>query len=383
MRCNEYVRGVDAVSPLSDWMLDPAVVHLNHGSFGAVLKTTFEAAQAVRERIEAAPMKFFVLDWQDEIDRARVALAAFVKAPAERLVFVPNATMGVAIALRSVRLHAGDHILLTSHAYRAVYGQLRRLGQPLDIVDVPLPYDEDAFVDAITRAITPHTKLAVLDHITSPTALRFPLERILPLLRGITVIVDGAHAPGQIALDLGALLATGVTYYAANNHKWLCAPKGSGFLVAAPDAPILPVVTSHGAAPEYGPQNRLHAELDWSGSHDPAAHLAVPAALRAFDWPSVIARNHALVVEMRRRLTEALAARTLAPESALGCMAAVPITVDDPRRFEKQLLASGWEVPIVEWIDGPLVRVSSHLYNHAGEVDALARELLARGVRGR
>jgi selenocysteine lyase/cysteine desulfurase len=127
----------------------------------------------------------------------------------------------------------------------------------------------------------------------------------------------------------------------------------------------------------------MHAELDWSGTYDPSAHLAVPAAIAAVDWPRAIARNHALAIEMRRRLTAALGASTLAPESALGCMAAVPITVDDPHGFEKQLLRDGWEVPIVEWTDGALVRVSAHLYNEAEQVDALARELLARGVRGR
>jgi isopenicillin-N epimerase len=366
---------------LSDWMLDPNVVHLNHGSFGAVLKTTFEAAQAARRRMEASPMRYFVLDWQDDLDRARTALAAFVKAPADRLVFVPNATTGVAIALRSVRLDVGDRMLITNHTYRAVHQQLRRIDQPLDVVEVPLPYSDDAFVAAIERAITPRTKLVVLDHITSPTALRFPLERILPALRGMTVIVDGAHAPGQIDLDVGALLAAGVTYYAGNNHKWLCAPKSSGFLVAA--GPVMPIVTSHGAVPEYGPENRMHAELDWSGTYDPSAHLAVPAALAAFDWPAAIARNHALAIEMRRRLTAALGASTIAPESALGCMAAVPITVDDPRGFEKQLLRDGWEVPIIDRTDGALVRVSAHLYNDIDQVDALARWLLARGIRGR
>jgi isopenicillin-N epimerase len=368
---------------LADWMLDPSVVHLNHGSFGAVLKSTFAVAEAARRRMEAAPMRYFVLDWQDEIDRARAALAAFVKAPADKLVFVPSATTGVAIALRSVVLEPGDEVLMTSHSYRAVSHQIRRLWRNITVVHVDLPYDEDELVSLLGVTTTGNTKVAVLDHITSPTALRFPLERVVPMLRdrGITVIVDGAHAPGQIDLDVGALLEAGVTYYAGNNHKWLCAPKSSGFLVAA--GPVKPIVTSHGAAREYGPENRLHAELDWSGTHDPSAHLAVPAAIAAFDWPRVIERNHALAIEMRRRLTDALGARTLAPESALGCMAAIPITVADPRGFEKQLLRDGWEVPIVEWIDGPLVRVSAHLYNTADQADALARELLARGVRGR
>jgi isopenicillin-N epimerase len=371
------------VSTLDHWMLDPAVVHLNHGSFGACLRTVFAHAQAIRTRLEAAPMRWLVLDWQDELDRARAALAAFVHAPPDRLAFVPSSTTAIAIALRSAGIEPGDRVLTSTHVYRAVRNQLVRLGVELHAVDIALPFDPDAFVDAVAAA--PPCKLAVLDHITSPTALRLPLERVLPLLaaRGTTIIVDGAHAPGQIALDVGALIALGATYYAGNNHKWLCAPKGSAFLVAAHGAPVVPVVTSHGASAEYGPPNRLHAELDWSGTHDPAAHLSVPLAIASFDWPAAYARNHALAVEMRRRLATALGARAIAPDDALAAMAAVPVTFPgDPLALERQLLADGWEVPLVDFAGG-LVRVSAHLYNHAGEADALAAKLLALGIRGR
>ena len=358
-------------------MLDPAVVHLNHGSFGACLRTVFDAAQVWRAKLEASPMRWLVLEWQAELDRARAALAAFVGAPAERLVFVQSSTTGVAIALHSAKLAPGDRVLVTNHGYRAVRNQLRRLPVEVHEIEIALPFDPDAFVEAVANA--PPCKLAVLDHITSATALRLPLERVVPLLneRGTQTLIDGAHAPGQIALDIDAL---GVTWYAGNNHKWLCAPKGSGFLVA--NAPTRPLVTSHGASPEYGPPNRFHAELDWSGTYDPAPHLSVPLAIDSIDWPAAFARNHALAIEMRRRLCDALGARILAPDDSLGCMAAVPITVDDPLALEKQLLESGWEVPIVDFAGG-LVRVSAHLYNHAGEADALAGKLLALGVRGR
>lgn len=355
-------------------MLDPAVVHLNHGSFGACLRTVYDDADRWRRRLEASPMRWLVLDWQAELDRAREALAAFVRAPAARLVFVPNATTGVALALASLNLPPGSRVLVTNHGYRAVKNQLVRRGYELVVVDIPLPFDPDAFVDAIRTDVD----LAVLDHITSPTAIRLPLERVVPKLR-CPVIIDGAHAPGQIDLDVSSLNAT---FYAGNNHKWLCAPKGSGFLVA--NAAVTPLVTSHGASPEYGPENRLHAELDWSGTHDPSAHLAVPLAIRSIDWPAARARNHALVVEMRRRLCAALGARILAPDDALGMMAAIPVTLPGaPQAVEKQLLESGWEVPIVDFATGPLVRVSAHLYNEAEQADALAAKLLAIGVRGR
>jgi isopenicillin-N epimerase len=385
-------------TPIDRWALSPDVHHLNHGSFGGCPLDVIEAADAWRERLEAAPMQFFVLDWQTELDRARDTLATFLRAPSDRLAFVPNATTGVAIALASSPIDSGDELITTSHAYRACKNQLDRLaharGARVVVVPIALPYDEDAFVDAFTAALTPRTKLALLDHITSPTALRMPLDRLLGTLasRGITVIVDGAHAPGQLALDVGAQLAAGVTWYAGNNHKWVCAPKGTGFLVASPTAPPpRSAVTSHGASPEYGPANRFHAELDWMGTHDPAAHLSVPTAIATIadagnGWAHVVARNHALAIEMRSRLVDKLGAAVLAPDHAIGTMAAVAITLPantKPLALEKQLLADGWEIPIVDFAGGALVRISAHLYNHADQADALADKLRSLGVSGR
>jgi len=391
------VQLVEPVSPLSRWSLDPAIVHLNHGSFGGCLTQVIAAASAWRTRLEAAPMTFLVLHWQAELDRARAALAAYIRAPAERLVFVPSSTTGTALAIGSVELAAGDHIITTDHVYRACANQLRKLaaarGATITFVPVPLPFDADALVDAVARAITPRTRLALFDHITSPSALRLPIERLVGLAtaRGIPVLVDGAHAPGQVALDVSAL---GATWYVGNCHKWLCAPKVSGFVATAEGAPLRPVVTSHGASPEYGPANRLHAELDWSGTHDPSPHLAVPTAIEAVaseagGWPAVYARNHALACELRRRLTDALGgsrAAQLAGDDDLGCMAAVPIALPPTVTtvaLETELLRDGWEVPIVNFAAGPLVRVSAHLYNHAGQADQLAARLRSLGVRAR
>jgi isopenicillin-N epimerase len=387
------------VAPIEHWALAPDVVHLNHGSYGGCPRAVIDAATALRARLEAAPMRFFVLDWQTELDRARAALAAFVGAPHDRFVFVPNATTAIATALASAQVGAGDELVTTDHAYRACKNQLARLvatrGARVVTVPIGLPYDPDALVAGVAAAITPRTRLVLLDHVTSPTGLRVPVERIVPALaaRGIAVLIDGAHAPGQLALDVAALFALGVTWYAGNNHKWLCAPKGSGFLVAAPGAPELhPLVTSHGASPEYGPPNRLHAELDWAGTHDPTPHLVVPTALATIaalggGWPAVIARNHALAVELRRRLVDALgggARHVLAPDDALGAMAAVPIALPagaTPLAVQARLLADGWEVPIVDFASGPLVRVSAHLYNHAGQAHELAAKLRSLGVQ--
>lgn len=387
---------------LDHWALSPDVVHVNHGSYGGCPRAVFDAAHALRTKLEAAPMKYLVLEWQDALDEARTALAEFVRAPADRLAFLPNATTGVATALSSEVLAAplasGDEILVTDHGYRAVRNQVERVveayGARIVTVTLPLPFDADAAVAAYTAAITDRTRIAILDHITSPTALVQPLDRIVPVLaaRGITVIVDGAHAPGQLALDVGALLAAGVTWYTGNNHKWVCAPKGTGFVVAAPGVPTpRPVVTSHGGSRDYGPSNRLHAELDWMGTHDPTPHLCVPTAIAtiagmANGWKHAIARNHALAVEMRSRLAAALGADVLGPEDSVGTMGAVAITLPPNTKalaLEMQLLRDNWEIPVVGFVHGPLVRLSAHLYNHADQADAVAAKLLSLGVRGR
>jgi len=384
-------------SPIDHWGLDPHVVHLNHGSYGGCLRSVLGAAARLRTRIEAAPMRFFVLDWQREIDAARAALAGFVGAPPERLVFVPGATTGVAIALHSIPWQPGDEIVVTDHGYRAVRNQLERLadarGLRIVVVAFELPFDPDQIVAAIERALTSHTRAVIVDHVTSPSALILPVARIVTSVakRGIATIVDGAHAPGQLELDVRAI---GAAYYTGNCHKWMCAPKGTGFLAIADDAPALPVVTSHGASPEYGPANRLHAELDWAGTHDPAAHLAVPTAIadvatEGGGWPAIRQRNHELVLEMRRRFVDTLvrfsatSSPPFAPDDCTGSMVAIPIALPAglaALELEKQLLIAGWEVPIVDTPKGALVRLSAHLYNFVGEADDLARELHARDV---
>jgi isopenicillin-N epimerase len=385
------VKLTEPVSSLKRWSLDPTIVHLNHGSYGGCPHAVTLTAAAWRARLEAAPMKFMVLDWQTEIDRARAGLAEFVHAPAERLVFVGNTTIGVAIALNSIEVAAGDDIVTTDHAYRACRNQLDRLaharGATITAVTLPLPFDAGALIDAVGRALTPRTRLALFDHITSATALCLPIAELVALAtaRGIPVIVDGAHAPGQIPLDVSAI---GATFYVGNCHKWLCAPKGSAFVVFADGVAVRPVVTSHGASPEVGPPNRLHAELDWSGTYDPAPLLSVPAAIATVaveggGWPAIYRRNHELVLELRRRLTDGSRTPPLAPDDALACMAAIPIDLPpgaEPLALKDQLLRDGWEVQIVEFPTGPMVRLSAHLYNHAGEAELLAAKLRSLGV---
>jgi isopenicillin-N epimerase len=384
---------------LAAWALDPALVHLNHGSFGGCPRAVLAAADALRAQLESAPMRFFTREWQPLLDAARARIAAFVHADPAYTVFVASATTGVATALAALapELATGDELLVTSHAYRACKNQLARIagerGARVVVAPIALPFDADACTAAILAAATPRTRIALLDHVTSPTALVFPLARLVPALatRGIHVVIDGAHAPGQIDVDVTALLAAGVTYYTGNHHKWICGPKASAFLVAAPAfaARTHPLVTSHGASREYGGANRFHAEHDWTGTHDPTAHLAVPAALDALDalgggWPAVRARNHALAVAMRDRLADALHAASppLAPADAIGAMAALPITTDlAPLELQARLLDAHIEAPIVDFPSGPLLRVSAHLYNTLADLDPLLAALARLGVR--
>ncbi|MCE9575856.1 MAG: aminotransferase class V-fold PLP-dependent enzyme [Deltaproteobacteria bacterium] len=381
--------------------LDPEVVHLNHGSFGACLRPVQRAQDQRRARLEGATMRYFVREWQGELDAARAAVAAFVRADADGLVFVPNATTGVATVLASLRLAPGDELLATDHTYRACRLALDRVaataGAKVVIAELPWPAPSAAAVTAaIVGAATPRTKLLLLDHITSATALVLDAAAIIAALaaRGIDTLVDGAHAPGQLDLDIGAL---GAAYYVANGHKWLCGAKGGAFLWAKADrrAGLHPLVTSHGFAPSYGPANRFWAEHDWTGTHDPSPYLVLPEAIAILDtaadgtrgrWAAVRARNHALVTAGRARIADRLGAGAMAPDALHGAMAVIPVQLPAGATgiaVERQLLEAGWEVPV---IDGPrgqaLVRISAHLYNHLAEYDGLAVALAAAGVTG-
>jgi isopenicillin-N epimerase len=387
------------------WTLDPGVTFLNHGSYGACPKVVLAYQSALRERLERQPVQFLGRDLEELLDEARSALAGFVGAEPSGLAFVPNATTGVNAFLGSFPLRAGDQVVTTDQAYNACRNALEvaaeRSGAEVVVANVPFPCPSpDAVVEAILEAVTPRTRLALVDHVTSPTALVFPIGRIVRELaeRNVETIVDGAHAPGMLDLDAGAIGAAG---YAGNCHKWLCSPKGAGFLYVREDfrERVRPTVISHGANRRTPDRSRFHAEFDWTGTGDPTAYLSVPEAIRYMGsllpggWGEVRESNHQKAVEARRMVLQRLALESPCPEEMLGSMAAIPLPADGEGRlwtgFERDDLQSalldrhGVEVPVL-WFGGGrrILRISAQLYNEAQEYERLAdalMELLGRG----
>jgi isopenicillin-N epimerase len=313
-----------------------------------------------------------------------------VGADPETLAFVPNATTGVNTVLRSLRFQPGDELLTTNHEYNASRNALNfaaeQTGATVVVADVPFPVESAAqLVATVPERVTERTRLVLLDHVTSQTALVFPLESLIPQLtrRGIQVLVDGAHAPGMIPLNLQAL---GATYYAGNCHKWLCAPKGAGFLYVQPDrqAQIRPLVISHGANSLRTDRSRFRLEFDWVGTADPSAYLCVPTAiqylgsLRSGGWPVLMQRNRALALAMRQMLCQQLQMPLPCPDQLIGSMAAVPLP-DGPAEALQTLLFEQFhiEIPVIPWSGRwqRLIRLSAQLYNSPTDYQILADAL--------
>jgi isopenicillin-N epimerase len=332
-------------------------------------------------------------------DEARAELARFIGATPEGLAFVTNATSGVNAVLRSLRFGPDDELLTTSHEYNACRNTLEfvasRWGARVVVADVPFPVaGEDEVIDAILRRTSPRTRLLLVDHVTSQTALVMPVRRLVEVMREreVDVLVDGAHAPGMIPLDIQEI---GATWYAGNCHKWICAPKGAGFLWVSESrrSEIRPTVISHGANSTRADRSRFHLEFDWQGTFDPSPVLAVPHALRFMDalhadgWRGVMKANRNLALEGRTSLCQALGIDPPAPESMIGSIASVPLPdgcskaapslYGDPLQ-DRLLFESRIEVPIVPWPGPPrrVLRISAQLYNKADEYRLLARELI-------
>jgi isopenicillin-N epimerase len=394
----EAVPASGAEPDRSIWALDPSLRHLNHGSFGAVLNEVLALQMEWRQRFEADPSRFVYRDLQPAMDRTREAVAEFVGAASAGIAPVRNATTGIASVIRSFEqlLRPGDQVLTTAHDYNAVRQILRftaeRTGAEVVVAPIPFPIAVPGQVtEAIVAAVTPKTRLAVIDHVTSPTALVFPIEDIVAALEPeIPVVVDGAHGPGQVPVSLDDL---GASWYTGNLHKWVCAPKGAAFLHTRADRieMTVPAVISHGYNAELESlEARYRALFDWLGTDDFSAWAVVPDALRLVEgleaggWEGVMKRNHDLVLEGRRLIAETVAIPLPAPDEMVGSMASVMLpdaTGPDPggelSPMMDDLFDAGFAAIVMNWPRWPrqLLRISAHLHNTAEDYSALAGRL--------
>ncbi|HJW23184.1 MAG TPA: aminotransferase class V-fold PLP-dependent enzyme [Candidatus Limnocylindrales bacterium] len=398
-------------APDCPWRLDPGVTFLNHGSFGACPEPVMAARAAILEDLEANPMIALERAFEPRLDAARAEVAAFIGADPEGTVVVPNATAGVSTVLRSLRLRPGDELLTTDHEYNATLNALAAVADEARArvvrVSIPLPIrDPREVTEAILASVTPRTRLALVSHITSPSGLVFPIEDIVRELdrMGVDTLVDAAHAPGMVPLDVTAL---GAAYWTANGHKWLCGPKVCGVLVVRADRRdhVRPLITSHGANDPRADRPRLWREFDWPGTQDPSPFLTLPFAIRLLGtlhpdgWPGLMAENREAAVRTRRRLLEALGGEPIAPEVMLGSMASVALppgllATDDDAEALRDALATEEriEVPISPFpvpaarpspTSRPsmfLVRVSRQRYVEDADVERLIEALARRGI---
>jgi isopenicillin-N epimerase len=363
------------------FLLRPDVTFLNHGSFGACPQPVFEKYQAWQLELERQPVEFIGRRRVGLLAEARTALASYLGADADEVVYSQNVTAALNVAARSLPLAEGDEILTTDHEYGALDRTWRfvceRTGAKYVVQTLPYPLDDPhEVIEAIMAGLTPRTRVLFLSHITSPTAVTLPIEPLIARAReaGIWTVIDGAHAPGQIDLDLHAL---GVDFYGGNCHKWLCAPKGAGFLYARRELQHLlePPVVSWGWQARDPSPSRFVDEQEFHGTRDFAAHLAVPAAIEfqaAHDWPRVREECHALARWARSELSELTGLPPLTADSPswYAQMATIPLPPGDDAVLKRRLYDEYLiEAPVVVWRGQRHVRISVQGYNTAADVE--------------
>jgi isopenicillin-N epimerase len=397
------------------FLLDPDLVFLNHGSFGACPREVLDTAQHWQREMERNPVLFLGRRSADLLKEARDTLGAWLGAAGADLVFVPNTTTGVNIVARSLALQPGDEVLGTDHEYGACAATWQavceRAGAVYRRVAVPLPFEADAFVERLCAAFTPRTRVVFASHITSTTALIFPVAELCRAARerGVISVIDGAHAPGQTALDLGA---TGADFYTGNCHKWLCAPKGAAFLHVRPErqAGIAAGVISWGSVAEsleqaaaqaasavdaewqsavqhlsqFAGRTPLERRLQWQGTRDLSAFLSVPAAIEfqaRHGWPALRQRCHDLAIACLHRVRSRNGLPAMARDADHAQMAPIPVRCDNAQALHQQLFERhGIEVPVTRHGNQHFVRVSVQAYNTEAELHKLESALAQLGV---
>jgi isopenicillin-N epimerase len=377
------------------WSLDPSVLYLNHGSYGACPAAVMAEQTRLQRELERQPVDFLNATLPARMQSIRETLCSFLGARPQDLVFVPNATTAINAVLRSLHFERGDELLVTDHTYAACRKTIDFVasitGALVVVAHLPFPVRSDEeIVAAILTCISPQTRLALLDHVTSPTALVMPLARLISELheRDVDTLVDGAHAPGMVPIRLSEL---GAAYYAGNAHKWLCAPKGAAFLHVRADrqAALHPTVISHGYPSGFQP------EFDWTGTFDPTPWLCIGESLRYLGsllpggWPELMGRNRDLALRARGLILECLSLEAPCPETMIGSMASIPLPAAAAGSPAASLSLDGlhdWfrERGVETWLHPhplPVLRISAQLYNNLSQFQRLTA-LLTQALRG-
>lgn len=386
----EAPRGAHLWAHLAD------TVYLNHGSFGGCPLPVIEEQRRWQDLLEQQPVAFMMADLEPALDHVRQRLGAFLGADPDDLALITNATEGVGTVIRSLAFHPGDEVVVLDHTYNAcknaVEAELTRRGGRTVVATIPFPVqDAQQVVDAVLARLTRHTRLVLLDHITSPTGLVLPIAQLVRAIedRGVDVLVDAAHAPGMVDVQLDAL---GAAYWTGNCHKWVCSPKGSAVLHVRKDrqAQIRPLVISHGANSGRRDRSRFRLEFDWTGTRDPSPWLAIPMALDTMGslwpggWQQLRARNEALTLQARALLCEAVGTQPPAPPALISHLAAVVlpdhVAVAGSCNGGDALHDHLWrhhriEVPVFPWSDLRILRIAVQAYNSLPQYAQLAEVL--------
>lgn len=368
------------------FLLDPSVTFLNHGSFGATPKPVFKEYQRWQRELEDQPVEFLGRRHDGLMRASRETLAEFLGTRAENLIYTQNVTIAMNLVARSLELTPGDEVLSTDHEYGAMDRTWHFLSKERGFAYINQPVDltsPEAFIESFWRGVTPRTRVIFLSHLTSPTATIFPVAAVIQRARaeGILTVIDGAHVPGHLRLHLDSL---GADFYGGNLHKWLCAPKGAGFLYAHPNvqAMLKPLVVSWGYEPEISSGSPFIDQNEWWGTRDVAAFLTVPAAIqfqRDHDWVKVRGACHQLAMETRERIHQLTQTSPLHPSAegwfAQMCVATLPADADLAALKARLYDDYRVEVPLIHWHGHKLIRVSVQGYNSRRDTDKLIHAL--------